>query len=325
MSEIVLIEKSDMTAVANAIRSKTGITEKLTLSEMINGINDLVPVELPSFTNPAGSNQILVGFNAINDHGNVVPGNIPTLSFGSIGVDGTTITIPSGYYATDISVVADDYLEKRINGTLTAYSNEKITSIMSYAFAYCSSLSTANFPACTSIGGNAFAYCSSLSTADFPVCTSIGGNAFAHCSALSTANFPACTSIGSYAFAYCSSLSTANFPVCTSIGGNAFAYCSSLSTANFPVCTSIGGNAFNRCYNLSQLYLNTASVCTLSNSNAFMSTPYAGYSSYFSGVPYIYVPSSLVDAYRSATNWAYFSRYISAINKSSANYGGGSD
>jgi hypothetical protein len=53
-----------------------------------------------------------------------------------------------------------------------------------------------------------------------------------------------------------------------------------------------------------------SSVCTLNNSNAFTSTPYAGYSASFSGTPYIYVPTSLVDAYKSATNWTYFSSYI---------------
>ena len=49
------------------------------------------------------------------------------------------------------------------------------------------------------------------------------------------------------------------------------------------------------------------------NSNAFNNTPYAGYSNHFSGTPYIYVPASLVDTYKTATNWTYFSSYFSAV------------
>lgn len=122
------------------------------------------------------------------------------------------------------------------------------------------------------------------------------------------------TTIGKYAFYSCASLTTVSFPACTSIGGNAFRNCASLTTVSFPVCTSIGSNAFYSCFRLSSLTLGASVVCTLSNSTAFASTPYAGYSSYFSGTPHIYVPVSLVDAYKSATNWTYFASYISAYN-----------
>ena len=143
--------------------------------------------------------------------------------------------------------------------------------------------------------------------------TSIGGHAFYSCTSLTTASFPACTSIDNFAFRSCSSLTTVNFPVCTSIGGYAFGDCRSLTTASFLVCTSIGGSAFSKCYNLSQLTLGASRVCTLVNSNAFSSTPFAGYSASFSGTPVIYVTASLVNAYKTATNWTYFSKYIQAI------------
>lgn len=121
------------------------------------------------------------------------------------------------------------------------------------------------------------------------------------------------TSIGSYAFMYCKSLTTVNFPVCRSIGSYAFSNCTSLTTASFPVCTSIRGFAFSKCYNLSQLTLGASRVCTLAHSNAFLFTPFAGYSASFSGTPVIYVTASLVNAYKTATNWTYFSKYIQAI------------
>ena len=121
------------------------------------------------------------------------------------------------------------------------------------------------------------------------------------------------TSIRGCAFYGCSSLTTATFPACKTIGISAFCGCSSLTTANFPVCASIDYYAFIKCFNLSIVKLGASSVCVLSNSNAFSSTPFAGYSASFSGTPHIYVPASLVDAYKSATNWTYFSSYISAI------------
>ena len=123
-------------------------------------------------------------------------------------------------------------------------------------------------------------------------------------------------SINSYAFYSRSNLVSVNFPACTLIGSNAFTFCYSLTSVDFPTVTLIGTYAFGYCYHLSSFQLGASSICTLTRSNAFDSTPFAGYSSYFSGTPHIYVPASLVSAYQSATNWTYFSSYFSAIETS---------
>jgi hypothetical protein len=228
-----------------------------------------------------------------------------------------------------------DLLMERITGTLSEYFNSEITNIGPHAFADCQSLISVNFPACTSIGNTAFYECSNLTSINFPVCKSIGFSAFNYCYSLTTANFPACTSMGNYAFSHCFRLSSVNFPVCSRIGSAGFSNCYNLTlvsfpacqsisawafcncyritSANLPVCTYIGSNVFYACYNLSRLCLGASSVCTLLNSNAFTSTPYTGYSASFSGTPYIYVPSSLIASYKAATNWTYFSSYISGI------------
>ena len=160
----------------------------------------------------------------------------------------------------------------------------------------------------TSIGIYAFQNCTHLTTASFPSATSIGGNAFYSCTRLTTAYFPSATSIGSSAFYSCASLTTASFPSATSIGGNAFQKCASLTTAYFPSATSIGSSAFQNCYNLISFYLLGSSVATLSNSNAFTSTPIGGYTTSTGGVyGSIYVPSSLLASYKAATNWVNFS------------------
>ena len=190
---------------------------------------------------------------------------------------------------------------------LTTVNFPVATSIEEYAFYACRSLTTTSFPKVTSIGSSVFYNCSSLTTASFPAVTTIGNYAFQACTSLTTASFPAATSIGIYAFSNCNSLTTAGFPKATSIGNGALYSCRNLTTASFPKATSIGSYAFAYCYNLKSLYLTGSSICKLSASNAFSSTPIGGYSSYAGVYGSIYVPASLLTSYKTATNWTYFS------------------
>ena len=255
----------------------------------------------------------------VNGDSDLVAGNIKS-GVNIFGVTGTYVGSGGG----DTSM--EDGLVTR---TLTSYTNDRITTISSYAFYHCTQLTYVSFPAATSIGGSAFAYCFSLTTASFPKATTIANNAFAYCSSLTTASFPKATTIGSTAFAYCSSLTTASFPKATTIGSSAFngcyslttaifpaattinssafAYCSRLTTVSFPKATTIGSTAFSKCYNLKSLYLIGSSLCKLSNSNAFSSTPIGGYSTSAKTYGSIYVPASLLASYKAATNWTYFS------------------
>lgn len=191
---------------------------------------------------------------------------------------------------------------------LTTVNFPVCTTIGAYAFDACSRLTTVSFPACTSIGGTAFYGCSSLTTVNFPVCTSIGGTAFNACSRLTTVSFPVCVSIGNSAFSTCYKLSTVNFPACTSIGAYAFYSCYSLTTVSFPACTSIGSYAFAKCFRLISAYFLGSSVPNLTYSNAYSTTPIAGYSVSTGGVlGSIFVRASLLTAFQSATNWSFFS------------------
>lgn len=135
----------------------------------------------------------------------------------------------------------------------------------------------------------------------------IGDYAFHSCSQLTTADFPVTKSIGLYAFRGCSQLTTADFPLATSIGDGAFYNCSKLTTADFPAVTTIGNYAFRGCSKLNALALRYQSLCSLSNSNAFSGTPIS------SGTGHIYVPSSLVDTYKSKTNWSTYATQFRAL------------
>ena len=93
----------------------------------------------------------------------------------------------------------------------------------------------------------------------------------------------------------------------TSIGSYAFRSCSELTTADFPAATSIGTYAFRSCSALATLILRSETMATLSNNNALTVTPIA------SGTGYIYVPSALVDSYKTATNWSTYAAQFRAI------------
>ena len=93
----------------------------------------------------------------------------------------------------------------------------------------------------------------------------------------------------------------------TTIGSNAFSHCSRLTTVNFPACTNISSTAFRACHTLISFYLTGSSYVSLVNSNAFNSTPIGGYSASAGQYGSIYVPASMLESYKTRTNWTYFS------------------
>ena len=238
-----------LTDIANAIRSKTGDSAKLSLGEMADSIEGL-----------------------------------------ECGDDTETIAKLNAVIDRSIVEIRSD-------------ANE----IGSYAFYNCLKLTTADFPMATSIGNYVFDSCSQLTTADFPMATSIGSYAFNGCSKLTTIDFPVTKFIGTYAFNGCSQLTTIDFPMVTNIGNYAFRDCSQLTTADFPMATSISRSAFYSCSKLNALALRSQSLCSLGNSNAFSGTPI------YNGTGYIYVPSSLLDSYKSATNWSTYATQFRAL------------
>ena len=181
------------------------------------------------------------------------------------------------------------------------------TNIGQSAFYWCSNLISVSFSQCTNIRPEAFRSCSSLTSVSFPVCYSVGSSAFNACSRLVTANLPACVTIYNSAFYRCSKLTNISVPVCTSIGTSAFASCTQLTNIILPACLYIGTTAFYNCGQLTTIELTGSILCSLVNSNAFSSTKIT------STTGSIYVPASLVNSYKSATNWTYFSNRIFSI------------
>ena len=154
--------------------------------------------------------------------------------------------------------------------------------------------------------GYAFYNNSYIQTVNLPYATTVRISAFYGCTSLSQVSLPMCSSIGANAFYNCTSLSQVSLPMCSYIS-NAFQYCRSLSQISLPVCSYIGDTAFSNCSSLSIITIGYSSVCSLAGSNTFNRTKIT------SSTGSIYVPTSLVDSYKSANNWSYFSTQIFPI------------
>ena len=191
--------------------------------------------------------------------------------------------------------------------SLTQVNIPVCTVIDEYAFNSCNSLSQIDLPMCSYISDDAFWYCSSLLQISLPVCKYINHSAFAICSSLSQIDLPMCSFISDDAFWYCSSLLQISLPMCSYIGTSVFYYCILLSQISLPMCSFIGYQAFYDCSSLSIITIGYSSVCSLIGSAVFTNTQIT------SSTGSIYVPTSLVDSYKSAKHWSYFSTQIFPI------------
>lgn len=103
-------------------------------------------------------------------------------------------------------------------------------------------------------------------------------------------------------FSGCTNLTSVIIPVCSTIRTEAFRDCTSLSVVKLPTCTTIESQAFENCTGLNSLTIQTDSVCN--QESAFGGTPIE------SGTGSIYVPYSLLEDYKAASQW---SSYVSQI------------
>ena len=104
-----------------------------------------------------------------------------------------------------------------------------------------------------------------------------------------------------------SDISNVLLPECKYIYNQTFQSCTSLNQVNLPVCSYIGDVAFLNCNLFSSMTIGYSGVCSLGGSNVFSNTQIT------SSTGSIYVPASLVDEYKSAENWSYFSTQIFPI------------
>lgn len=209
-------------------------------------------------------------------------------------IEGKGVTVPDatmldGMAALIESIQAGEdntVLDALISGEIEGYySNDRVTSIGSYSFAY--------------------KYVNSVS---FNSAIFISEGAFYNCPILSSVSFNSAEYIGDSAFGGCESIASASFLNARQIGNVAFERCYSLEKISFLKAESIGQLAFMSCESLIALILGRSDgLCNLADADTFTGTPIE------SGTGYIYVPAALVDQYKAATNWTTYANQIRAI------------
>ncbi len=293
------IQKNTLTEIADAIKEKTGKTDKLNPEEMPEEIRSISEgVELPELINEGTSSDLLSGKQLIDQEGNIVTGAIAFQPAKTITPSTTSqIAVSSGYYTGgNVTVAGDSNLvasniksgvsifgvsgtaidgqeveDKFIQGNFNIYNYEidRVTTVGPGAFEF-TGVKTATLNNVEQIQNGAFCNCYNLASINSPVATAIYTNAFSGCTKLTSVSFPICTTIGTNAFRGCTELTSVSFPICTAINANAFSGCTKLISVSFPICTTIGVYAFSNCTKLTSV---SFPICTTIGTGAFTYCP----------------------------------------------------
>lgn len=135
--------------------------------------------------------------------------------------------------------------------------------------------------------------------------TSVGEYSFSNTGPIEEVVFSELTSVAAFCFNQFRA-ETIRCPLLTSLPSY-FAYqANGVKCADFSALTWMGQNVFYQTGMLA-LIIRTPSVASMTHINALQGTPIA------SGTGYVYVPRTLVDSYKAATNWTTYAAQIRAI------------
>lgn len=194
-------------------------------------------------------------------------------------------------FINTIDALGDDaVVDSIIDRTITEFKDDRITTVRQRAFHNCVNLVTVDLPSAATINYGSFGGCNALTSLNIPAVTKIEShNAFSNCKALKEIVLPSCSHIGQGAFSFCFRLEKVD---CAAPGS-----------------LEIGNSAFGSTTALKALVIRSNSVATMANKNALQE------SSIYYGTGYIYVPSALVDSYKSATNWSTYANQFRKLEE----------
>jgi hypothetical protein len=327
-----IIQDTTLTAIADAVRGKTGDVSVMTPMEMVSAIegistggggssggeewigdgNTHIWISLEE-----GRTSPMIGVGVVGtvtvDWGDgstpdVLTGNNPTgiprtpkHEYGKAGDYVITLTVVDGYVG----------ISGNSNGCRIIAHDETGSNIDT---AYRSSIKKIEFgTGIESIGSYAFCNCYSLADIIFSEGpNSISSYAFQNCYSLKRIVTPKSVKgigNGSYLFQNCYSLKSAvilNATPTTTIGNAMFQGCYSLASIVVQGnITSVSANAFKNCYALRLFdFTSHTKVPTLANTSAF------------TGIPAdceIRVPAALAEEWKAATNWSTYASYIVGV------------
>ena len=242
-----------------------------------------------------------------------VPVSGPALSFSNGLLSGTTKAIASDFTdylsvsKSDITGVSLPECKYLMESTFAGMSLNSVylpecEVLDGYTFQSVP-ISSIDLPKCKRMIQNDFNLCQDLQNINLPQCDYLGPGTFVSCVNLKSIDLPLCTTVGFKAFYFCVGMSSVSLPMCKYVGPQAFFFTKALSSVNLPVCSRIDSNAFAE-GNIQTLVLGYDSIVTI---------PAFGI---FSGnIPSIYVPASLVEAYKADPNWSQYSNSIFPISE----------
>ena len=195
-----------------------------------------------------------------------------------------------GAYAVFVAD-ADVEMGKVLDGSIENLSNDKVTELCGYALASHNKLKSVSLPNVVTVNGFAFDSCFALTDVNLPKAKDTWyNNIFYKCTSLVNIELPNTSDIGQKMFCDCTALKKVD------IGRTTPNTKGSIAVMALTVASA-----------LEALIIRCPFVVTLANVNAFDS------SGIKAGTGYIYVPSTLVDSYKAATNWSTFANQIRAI------------
>lgn len=223
-------------------------------------------------------------------------------------------------------------LDGLINHTLTEFEDNRITNLKDEAFMQNDTIERIILPSLTEVGNNTFNGCTNLEYTDIGDTTEIGGSTFADCFKLKFLDTALITKLNAAPFSNCYSFNDIDFSNLTTTSSYALqnAYFgqflapkitninSYLGSGNGRLSVvdlgstykqTINTNALKSNYSLCHLIIRSPSLVALNTTNSLDNTPIRN------GIGWIYVPSDLVDTYKSAINWSTLSNQIVSINE----------
>ena len=314
------VTDSELSGIASAIRLKGGTSDPLVFPSGFVSAISAIETQGTYISKTITSNG---EYDPVSDNADAF--SHVTVSVPSPVLVSKTISSNGTYNPTDDN--ADAYSQVVVNvsggansginkmvvtGETGSFYDNTISSIRRFAFYSHNGLNEIEMESVETIGSSAFMNCSSLTSISFPECTNIGDYAFCSCISLNSIYLPKVEIIGTSAFQFCSSLSVLDLPSCTSIGLSCFEWCSAMNVISLPKCNRIDQFAFRNCKTLMSIYILNSSYCNIGNVSVFANTPIAN-SSYTGNYGSIYVPASMVDAYKTKQYWSSFSDRITAF------------
>lgn len=212
--------------------------------------------------------------------------------------DTVTSLRPHAFYSNDI---IQKISLPSLNGSLSAESS----------FSNCINLESVNIGGLTRVGISAFLNCYKLKSLVAPYLTETNTGMFKNCRSLNEFNFSNIETITDTVFEHAGIGQIVLPKMLNNFGTYPFRGCrlSVLDLYNDAYNKSFKTNWFGAAYSLCHFIIRANSMVTLSNVGAFSNTPI------YNGIGWIYVPSDLVDTYKTATNWSNFANQIVSISE----------